>query len=77
LMITAIFATVLAASMAGQTAVGRVPGAVALPAGCAGLVAGMGLLALGLGVYSLACSWPAAWSLGLAKLELRAPGWRP
>jgi hypothetical protein len=33
-MITVIFATVLAASMAGQTAVGRVAGG-AFPAGCA------------------------------------------
>ena len=45
---------VFAASTAGQLALERVPGAVALPAGCAGLIAGMGVLALGLAVSSLA-----------------------
>jgi MFS family permease len=45
---------VFAASAAGQVALERVPGRVALPAGCLALIAGMGLLALGLADSSLA-----------------------
>jgi MFS family permease len=45
---------VFTASTAGQAALERISGAVALPAGCAALIAGMGLLALALAVSSLA-----------------------
>jgi MFS family permease len=46
--------TVFAASTAGQLALERVPGTVALPAGCGGLIVGMGIFAIGLAVSSLA-----------------------
>ena len=46
--------TAFAASTAGQVALERVPGRLALPAGCALLIAGMGVLAIGLAVSSLA-----------------------
>jgi|SRR5579884_1736381 len=54
ILLGAIVFAVFAASTAGQVAQARVPGTVALPAGCGGLIVGMGLLALGLGLASLA-----------------------
>jgi MFS family permease len=78
--------TVFAASTAGQLALERVPGRIALPVGCCGLIAGMAILAIGLATSSLAplvlggviagLGQGLSFRAGLAALNAEAPAAR-